>query len=385
MRPMITSAPLRVLVLGAGFGGLELSTRLVEELGDGVDVTLIDKSGWFMFGYSKLDVMFGRQDYGDAQLPIKGVAGSGVDFRQETILSIDAGTKHVVTDHGEYDADILVVALGADLAPDATPGLLEGGHEFYSPAGAAALRDVLDDFDGGGVVIAVLGGFFKCPPAPYETAFMLHDLLTRRGLRDRSSIHLITPMPKPIPISDEVSDAIVALLDERDIGHWHGSWITHLDAVAHVAHLKDGRTADYDLFLGIPVHVAPPVVVESGLTDDGWMSVDRTTMATRFPDVYAIGDVTNVPVPRAGTMAEAEARTLADVIVSRVRGLPPPPPFAGEATCYMEMGGDTIGMVDVNSLSGPEPTAVFIPPSREAMEQKAAFGAVRRQRWFGLT
>jgi len=376
--------PLRVLVLGAGFGGLELSTRLVESLGDGVKVTLIDKSDAFMFGYSKLDVMFGRQTYAEAQLPLDRIAAPEIDFRQETVLSIDPGRKQVVTDRGDYLADVLVVALGADLAPAMTPGLLESGHEFYSPEGAAGIRTVLESFSGGRVVIGVLGGFFKCPPAPYETAFMLHDLLDRRGLRAQSSIHVVTPMPKPIPISDEVSGAIVGLLDDRSIEHWHGAWITHLDPATRTAHLKDGRMLGYDLFLGVPVHVAPAVVLDSGLAEDGWIQVDQATMATRFPDVFAVGDVTSVPVPRAGTMAEAEARTVADVIISRVTGSAPPPPFAGQATCYIEMGGDTVGMVDVNFLSGPGPTALFTAPTREAAVQKEDFGASRRRRWFGL-
>lgn len=380
---MAIAEPLRVLVLGAGFGGLELSTRLTESLMESVHVTLIDKGSWFMFGYSKLDVMFGRQKYDEAQLPFERIAAPGVEFRQETVLSIDPGSKHVVTNKGDYDADVLVVALGADLAPDHTPGLVEGGFEFYSPDGAASLRTTLEAFAGGRVVIGVLGGFFKCPPAPYETALMLHDWLVRRGIRDQSSIHLVTPMPKPIPISDEVSDAIVASLDDRSIDHSHGAWITHLDPDSKTAHLEDGRSLGYDLFLGVPVHVAPAVVVESGLTDDGWIAVDRT-MQTRFPDVFAIGDVTSAPVPRAGTMAEAEAQTVADVLISRVTGSPPPPPFAGRATCYMEMGGDTVGIVDVDFLSGPSPSALFSPPTRESAARKEQFGATRRRRWFGI-
>jgi sulfide:quinone oxidoreductase len=168
--------PTRVLVLGAGFGGLELSTRLAEDLGDDVQVTLIDKSDAFVFGFSKLDVMFGRRSLDDVRLPYRDTAKPSVEFRQETVTSIDAARKRVVTDKGTHDTDILVIALGADLDLDATPGLVECGHEFYSPEGAAELRDILANFDHGNIVIAVLGGFFKCPPAPYETAFMLHDL-----------------------------------------------------------------------------------------------------------------------------------------------------------------------------------------------------------------
>ena len=195
--------------------------------------------------------------------------------------------------------------------------------EFYSPDGAARVRDLLPAFPGGNVVIAVLGGFFKCPPAPYETAVMLHDYLARRGVRDATTIHLVTPMPKPIPISDETSDALTGLLDERGIRHSHASWIDRLDPATKVAHLKDGQELPFDLFLAVPVHRAPPVVVESGLTEDGWIPVDPATFATRFPDVYAVGDVTSAPVPRAGVIAEGEAATVADVLIARITGRPP--------------------------------------------------------------
>jgi sulfide:quinone oxidoreductase len=245
------------------------------------------------------------------------------------------------------------------------------------------VREILSRFDGGAVVIAVLGGFFKCPPAPYEAAFMLHDFLLKRGVRDASTIHLVTPMPKPIPVSDDISSAIIGLLDERDIKHSHGSWVTSLDPAARAAHLKDGRALSFDLFLAVPVHRAPPVVVESGLTEDGWIPVAAATLATKFPDVYAVGDVTSVPVPRAGVIAEGEASTVADVLIAQIKGGSAPAPFAGEVICYVEMGDDTIGKVNVNFLSGPAPTAVFTPPSLASADEKRLFAASRRRRWFG--
>ena len=375
--------PTRVLILGAGFGGLELSTRLSEDLADDVQVTLIDKNDAFIFGFSKLDVMFGRRTADDVRLHYRDIAKPSVEFRQETVLSIDPEQKRVVTDKGTYETDILVVALGADLDPEATPGLVESGYEFYTPEGAAVAREILADFDGGAVVIGVLGGFFKCPPAPYETAFMLHDMLVQRGIRDRSSIHLVTPMPKPIPISDDVSNAIIALLDERGIEHSHASMVTGLDPAARVAHLKDGRELPFDLFLAVPVHRAPAVVVESGMTVDGWIPVDKATLATTFPDVYAVGDVTSAPVPRAGVIAEGEAKTVAEVIISKLKGGPTPAPFPGEVICYVEMGDSTIGKVNVNFLSGPAPTALFTPPSLAGADEKRSFAAHRRRRWFG--
>jgi sulfide:quinone oxidoreductase len=374
---------MHVLILGAGFGGLELATRLSDEVAAEVQVTLIDQSDAFVFGFSKLDVMFGRRTSEEVRLLYRDIAKPGVVFRRETVLSIDPRRKRVVTNRGSYDADVVVVALGADLDPQATPGLVEGGYEFYSPAGAARVREILPTFDSGVAVVGVLGGFFKCPPAPFETAFMLHDFLVRRGVRDAVSIYVVSPLPKPIPISDDTSNAILAMLAERRIDHWPGSLVTRLDPVAKVAHLQDGRQLAYDLFLGIPVHRAPAVVLESGLAGDGWIPVDHATFATRFPDVYAVGDVTSAPVPRAGVFAEGEAATVADVLVATLRGGARPPAYAGTATCYMEAGDDRVGRIDVNFLSGPTPTAIFRPPSAELADEKQDFGASRRRRWFG--
>ena len=374
----------RVVILGAGFGGLELSARLAEDLGDEVEITLIDQNDAFVFGYSKLDVMFGFRSYDDVRLPYAEIAVPGVDFRQERIVSIDPHAKRVVTEAGTYDADILVVALGADLDPSATPGLQEVGLEFYSPENAAPLQQLIADFEGGRVVVAVLGGFFKCPPAPYEAAFLMHDHLARKGLRDASTITIVTPMPKPIPISDEVSGAIIGNLDERGITHSHGTWIDHVDPADRVLKLRDGGEVPFDLLLAIPIHRAPSVVVESGLTEeDGWIAVDPDTLATKFPDVYAVGDVASAPVPRAGVIAEGEARTVADVLVHRLKGGPEPAPFLGEVMCLMEMGAGNVARVSVNFRSGPNPTATFMPPSLEGTEAKTQFGATRRRRWFG--
>jgi sulfide:quinone oxidoreductase len=372
-----------VVILGAGFGGLELATRLSEAIPDDVRVTLIDKSDAFVFGFSKLDVMFGRQTLPEVSLPYRDVLKAGVEFRQETVTSIDPEQRRVVTDVAAYDADILVVALGADYNPGATPGLLEDGYEFYSTSGAERAGDALRRFAGGAVVVSVLGPLFKCPGAPNETALMVNDLLVRRGLRDASTIHLVTPMPMPIPISTKTSKALVTILEEHGIEFWPSSLVTHLDAETHVAHLADGRELPYDLFLGIPVHCAPAVVAESSLAEDGWIPVDPATFATRFPGVFAVGDVTSAPVPRAGGIAEGEAATVADVLIAQLTGGTSPPPYDGAAKCYVELGDDLVGRIDVDFLSYDTPVAKFNAPCADLADEKRQWGADRRARWFG--
>ena len=274
---------MRVTVLGAGFGGLELTSRLSAEFGHDADVVLIDQSDVFIFGFSKLDVMFGHAQPSAVRHHYSDIVKPGVRFVRTTVRSIDPFTKRVETDAGPFDADVLVVALGADLHPDATPGLVEGGHEFYTVAGAFALHDVLSRFEGGRVIVGVTSTPFKCPPAPSETALLTHDFLTGRGLRDASQISVVMPMGVPIPPSPAASQAVLGAFAERGI-EWHPDRLVRaLDPDRNVALLSDGSEMPYDLFLGIPVHRAPVVVQESGLAVDGWIPVDPLTLETDVP------------------------------------------------------------------------------------------------------
>jgi sulfide:quinone oxidoreductase len=373
----------RVVVLGAGFGGLELCTTLSEALGDEVDVTLIDKSDAFVFGFSKLDVMFGRKPAEAVRLPYSDFAKPGVRLLRETVVAIDPEARSVTTDAGVHEADFLVVALGADYDVDATPGLAEDGNEFYSVAGAERVAGVLPEFSGGRVVIGVCGAPFKCPPAPSEGALLLHDYLSERGIRADSQITFLMPLPSPVPPSPETSEALLAAFAERDIAFRSGARIVSLDPARKVAVLKDGDEVPYDLFLGVPKHRAPDVVVESGMTEDGYVSVDSATLETRYPGVYAVGDVATVGVPKAGVFAERAARVVAESLVARIRGGEEPDAYDGLGSCYIEFGAGRVGRVDVDFLSGPRPTGAFQEPSAALVAEKEHFGSSRRARWFG--
>ena len=375
----------KVVILGAGFAGLQLAARLSEEVPGEVDITIIDKSDAFVFGFSKLDLMYGRADLDAVRLPYSTIDKPSVRFARETILSIDPENRRVITDGAAYEPDILVVALGADLDPAATPGVVEEGTEFYSVEGANRVRAVLPTFEGGDAIVGVLGNFFKCPAAPFETAIMLHDYLEKRNLRDASTIKVISPMAQPIPISDEASEGILQACEERDIGWWPQLKTTALDPASKTATLSDGQSIPYALFLAIPVHRAPKVVEESALVEeDGWIAVDHRTFATKFENVYAVGDVTSAPVPRVGVIAEGEADTLADVLVHQVRGGDTPEPFKGIVKCYIEFGGPKVAQFEANFLSGPKPVGTFTGASEEIAALKVEFGASRRRRWFGM-
>jgi sulfide:quinone oxidoreductase len=379
--PSIVPA-VRILVLGAGFGGLELTTKLSAEHGDDLDIVLIDQADGFIFGFSKLDVMFGRALPAAVRHSYSDIVKPGVRFVQATIRSIDPDNKRVETDQGTFDADILVVALGADLHPEATPGLVEGGNEFYTVEGAFALRDVLDGFQGGRVIVAVTSTPFKCPPAPSETVLLMHDFLTSRGLREKSEIALVMPLPVPIPPSPAASEALLAAFSERDISFHAKTLVRQLDPSRKVAALVEGGEMPYDLFLGVPFHRVPTVVAESGMTVDGWIPVDPYTLETSYPDVYAVGDVTSVGTPKAGVFSEGQASVVADRISARITG-GDGSQYSGTGVCYLEFGDDRVARVDVTFLPGQAPFGGFGDPSEAIAADKEEFGSTRVQRWFG--
>ena len=369
----------RVLILGAGFGGLELATLLSEALGPDADVTAIDRRDHFVFGYSRIDVMFGRATLDGVQLSYEKFDRPGVRLVKETITAIDPAAKRVTTDGGSYEADVLVVALGADYDMAATPGLAEHGNEFYSDAGADRLRKVMPEFKGGPVIVGICGFPYKCPPGPSECALTLHHYLTDRGIRGACDITFVSPLSSPMPASAEMAQALV------DTFHDHGITLLRQRTVVRLnpglAVLDDGTKLPFSLFLGVPKHRPPQVVFDSGLIEDGWVPIDLATLETKFPDVYAIGDMAATGMPKSGTFAESAARSVSTAILAR---------FAkgdaerntGQGTCIVEFGDGRVSYAELDFLTGPKLKAVYHPPSLDGAAFKQGFDAKRRSRWF---
>jgi sulfide:quinone oxidoreductase len=375
---------LRVVVLGAGFGGLELSSMLSETIGDNLELTLIDQNDFFYFGFSKLDVMFGRKSSGTVKISYSNIVKPGVQFRKETITSIDPLRKIVTTQNNVYEADVLVVALGANYDISATPGLAACGNEYYTFEGAEKLREVIPKFTSGHAIVGVCGAPFKCPPAPSEAALMLHDYLTNTGVRDACTISLVIPFGLPIPPSPDSSKALIKAFKERNIQFIPQRKVSSLDGSKKAAILDDGTEMPFDLFLGIPKHVAPEVVLQSGLAENGWIPVDRANLLTKFPNVYAIGDVTSVGTPKAGVFAEGAAKIAALSIIAAFNKSEYNSTYTGAGSCYIEFGKGEVGRVDVDFFSGPKPFGIHHDASAELVADKEYFGSSRKARWFGL-
>ena len=374
---------LRVTVLGAGFGGLELSTLLSDALGDQLDLTLIDKNDSFFFGFSKLDVMFGHKPANAVKIPYNRIVKPGVTFHKETVTAIDPVSKKVTTQNATYESDVLVIALGADYDIKATPGLAESGNEYYSFSGAEKLRDILPFFTKGNAVVGVCGAPFKCPPAPSEAALMLHDHLVGRGIRDACTISLVMPFGLPIPPSPDSSKALLKAFDERNIKFIPQRKVSSVAGDKKIVTLDDGTELPCDFFLGIPKHVAPDVVLQSGVTENGWIPVDRKKLQTKFANVYAIGDVTSVGTPKAGVFAEGAAKIAAASIIADFKGKENDESYKGDGSCYIEFGKGEVARVDVDFFSGPKPFGIHHDASKELTVDKEHFGSSREERWFG--
>jgi sulfide:quinone oxidoreductase len=380
----VSAVKLHVLVLGAGFGGLELSTILSDTLSEDLDLTLIDKNGSFFFGYSKLDVMFGHKAPEAVRIAYSNIVKPGVRFLQEEIVAIDPAAKRVTTSRGTYEAEVMVVALGADYDVSATPGLAEGGNEFYSFAGAERLRAVLPSFSEGHAIVGASSKPFKATGAVSEAALLLDHYLTERGVRDACKISLVMPFGAPIPPSPEASQALRTAFAERGITFVPNRLVKALVPSRHAVILDDESEMPYDLFLGVPKHCVPAVVAASGLTENGWVPVNPKTLETRFPGVYAIGDVTSVGTPKTGGFSESAARVVAATLIADLQGREHPSPYTGTSTAYIEFGAGRVGRLDFDFFSEPSPKVRFAGPSTALAAEKEQAELSRLARWFGL-
>lgn len=360
-----------VLVLGGGIGGAAAANTLRERLGERHRIVVVDRDAEQVFAPSLLWLMVGQRRPAAISRPLVQMLRPGIEVVHSDVLGIDPVSLRVTTDAGELTGDAIVIALGAELAPDAIPGYADAAHDFFTLAGAGRFATALARFEGGRIVVAVSGLPFKCPAAPYEAAFLIDADLRRRGLRDRSTIELHTPEPAPMPVAGPVlGRALSDLLAERGIGYFPGHPVEAYDGASRQIRFTDGSVADYDLLAAVPPHRPPAAVASSGLAGPtGWIPVDRGTLETSTPDVFAIGDVTAITLangkllPKAGVFAHAEAQVVATQIASRLEG-GPADQFTGQGYCWVELGGGVAGFVAGDFYATPDPAVVLHRPSR---------------------
>lgn len=371
-----------VLILGGGSGGLASAGRLKELLGDKVSVTVIDKQRYFVLGFSLLRIMTGEKSEQEVTVSKDKVSQKGIKFINTEVNMIDVKNGIVRTGQGEFGYDYLVVALGAELAPERVPGF-ESAFHMYTLEDAKKLRDALSSFRGGSIRLVVSSTPFKCPPAPYEAAMLIDDYLRRKGLRDKSDVQIFTPEPLPMPIAGpEVGNTVVSMLNEKGIGFHNNVKISIIDGSSKQIVFENGTREKYDLLIAIPPHTSPKVVRESPSLADatsGWIYVDPKNMQTKHDRVYAIGDVATIKLPsgmmlpKAATFAFGQAEIVAFNIASSVLGTETRS-WDGFGECFIETGSGNAGYGSGSFYSSPKPVINLQIPSKELRERKDAWG-----------
>ena len=377
----------RTVVVGAGFGGIAVAYELRRLLGAEHEVVLVDRGERFSMGLRKLWELVGIGTIAEGSRSRRLLAVDDLDFVQASVEVIDPDTRTVRTDRGTWEADFLVVALGAEPRPDLVAGMAEHTYDVWEAARVPAASAALEAFEGGRVCIVIAGAPYKCPPAPYECALLLDEWLRERGLRERTELVVSTFQPILLPNAGRPGSAwLEEQLAARGIEARAGRGVERFEAGRIV--YEDGEL-EAELVIGVPPHRAPAVVAESALAGDGgWVSVDPGTLATAHPGVFAVGDVTQIklanglPLPKAGVIAELEGSRVAAAIAAEARGEGAPAPFDGRGHCFIEMGRSSATLIEGDFYAEPEPDVQIREPSAANAEQKRRFETERLTRWF---
>lgn len=365
------SAAKTVLILGGGVGGVVTARELRKRLPRQHRVVLVDRERDHLFAPSLLWLIVGMRKPDAIQRPLERLERKGIEVKLGEVEKIDAEARRVTIGGETLDADSIVISLGAELAPDAIPGLREAGHNFYTLVGAEGLRDALSGLERGRIVVLTAAPAYKCPAAPYEAAMLIDHSLRERGRREAVTVEVYAAEPGPMGVAGpEVSGAVKQMLEARGIPYHPGHQIQAVDAAARRLEFANGTSAGFDLLAYVPPHRAPRVVRESGLAgDSGWIPVDRHTLETRFPGVYAIGDVVSIPLkmgkplPKAGVFAHGEAEVVARNIAAAVEGRPAADRFGGYGECFIETGGGKAGFGGGDFYAEPAPAIKLRAPS----------------------
>jgi sulfide:quinone oxidoreductase len=361
-----------ILVLGGGIGGSVAAIRLRKLLPREHRVVLVERESTHVFEPSFLWLMIGARRASQISRPMTALAKRGIELVQGTIEHIDPVRRIVRVDGKELAADYLVIALGADLAPEAIPGLAQAGHNFYTLSGAQSLREARLNVRSGRIAVLVSAMPFKCPGAPNEAAMLLEHDCRKRGVRDQVEIDLYTAEPGPMPVAGPaVSNALRQMIEAKGIGYHPNHAVTAVDPVQRRMSFANGASAQFDLLAYVPPHRAPQAVRNAGMCgESGWVPVDRATLATKFPGVFAIGDVTGIvltsigkPLPKAGVFAHYEAEVVADNIARELTGKGAERRFTGDGACFLETGDGRAAYGSGNFYADPAPQIRLRTPS----------------------
>ncbi len=370
-----------ILILGGGIGGIVAAKRLRKGLPQEHRVVLIEREERYAFAPSFLWLMVGLRTRDKIVRSFAKLKRLGVEHIRGEVTRIDPMGREVEVNGKVISGDYLVVALGAAFVPETIPGLVEGGHNLYTLEGAERLSEARLKFRQGRMVILVSALPFKCPAAPYEAAMLLEYDCRKRKLRGSIAIDVFSPEPGPMPVAGpEVSQQVRQMVEGNGIGYHPGHAVERVEPEARRIHFANGSSAEYDLLVYVPPHRVPQVVKEAGLTgESGWVPVDRHTLETRFPGVYALGDVTGImltmgkPLPKAGVFAHGEAEVVAANLIHAITGEGELRSFDGHGECFLEVGDGKAGFGEGNFYADPTPQIRLHSPNRALHFGKVAF------------
>ncbi len=379
-----------VLVLGGGVGGLVAAHELRKQLPRPHRVVMIERSATHLFYPSLLWLMIGQRKPQDISRPLATLAQKGIEVVQGEITALDAETRTIQVDGQQRSFDYLIIALGAELAPETVPGVSQAGYNLYTLEGMENLYRALSTFKAGKLVLVVANIPYKCPAAPYEAAMLLEYSFRKRKIREQVELDLYAGEPGPMGVAGpEVSRAVREMVEQKGIHYSPDQYVTRVDPQAHQLYFSSGLTAKYDLLAFVPPHRVPRLAIKAGLAREGaWVPVDRSTLETRYPGVYAIGDITGIPLvigkplPKAGVFAHGQAEVVAHNIAVAITGKGEARRFEGHGECFVEMGDGKAGFARGNFYAEPAPTVKMYTPGPHWHAAKVLFEKDWWRRWF---
>ncbi len=379
-----------ILVLGGGVGGLVTANELRKQLPRPHRIMLIERSTTHLFSPSLLWLMIGQRKPQAISRPLDSLAQKGIEVVQGEITALDAEARTIQMDGQALTGDYLIISLGAELAPETVPGLAQAGSNLYTLEGMEALSQALATFTAGKLALVVASLPYKCPAAPYEAAMLLEYFFRKRKIREQVELDLYAGEPGPMGVAGpEVSRAVRGMVEQKGIHYYPDQSVTCVDPHARQLSFASGLTATYDLLAFVPPHRVPRLAIEAGLArEGGWVSVDRSTLETRYPGVYAIGDITGIPLvigkplPKAGVFAHGQAEVVAHNIAVAITGKGEARRFEGHGECFVEMGDGKAGFARGNFYAEPAPTVKMYTPGPHWHAAKVLFEKDWWRRWF---
>ncbi len=400
----------RIVVLGAGFGGLASANLLRKGLSEEHQITVIDRKDHFVMGFVNLWILNGSRSLEESKTALSNLKSRGISFLQEEVTAINPVEKSVATALSsssssstaagqglKHEYDYLIMALGAEYAPEQIDGFAEnGGFNLYDAEQIPKLRREILSLRRGRIALCITKFPYKCPPAPYEASLLVNEILTKNRTRENVDIDVYTPSPIALPVAGpKVSQDVASLLDKNRI-RFHPSQRLKSVSVEELCFECDGdggtreESVGYDLLMAIPPHKLPQVLKSSGFIMDGqkWVEVDRFSLKTKYENAYAIGDVTeirvnqNVSIPKAGIFAEGQAKVVCQQILNDIgKNQSGTPQFDGKGFCFMETGNNKAGYIETDFYNENGPITRLEPPSEESYRKKVDFEKSRVGEW----